>query len=64
MQQTTGIPSANDKALQKSGDTIQIKITGPQKKEAKTILNPKQVMSEEDKKDVESKISNIHKNRC
>jgi hypothetical protein len=54
----------NDTALQKAGDTIQITITAPQKIESKTLLNPKQVMSEEDKKDVESKISNIHKNRC
>ena len=53
----------NDTGLQKTGDTIQIRITAPEKIEAKTKLNPKQVMSEEDKKDVESKISNIHKNR-
>jgi hypothetical protein len=54
----------NDTALQKTADTIQITITAPQKKDAKTILNPEQVMSEEDKKDVERKIPNINKNRC
>ena len=57
-------PLPNDTGLPKAADNIQITITVPQKIEAKTIMNPKQLMSEEGKKDVESKISNIHKNIC